>query len=339
MKKIKVTDAVGKRLAHDITKIIPGKFKDAAFRHNYLIKAEDVEELLKLGEDLVYVLDGDETDIHESQAGLAIAQSASGEGLRAEIKKEAWIDVIADQDGILKVDKRVLDKLNGIEEVIFATLPSYVTVETGMNVAKVKIRPLYIRSAKLQKILGIPEKHGKAIYLKKIHRYRTGLIIASTEVASGRIEDGFEKLIREKMAQYSILISDCCILPDIKNEISGKIVQYIKNGIEFIIVTGGMSVDPCDVTYSAIKQSGAKVINYGTPFSPGAMLLIACLDSVPIVGVPSGALHRKRTSFDVMLPRILGGEKITRKDIRSMGEGGLCWNCMECFFPRCSFGR
>ncbi|MCD4782650.1 MAG: molybdopterin-binding protein [Candidatus Eremiobacteraeota bacterium] len=339
MKRIKVKDAMGKKLAHDITKIIPGKFKDAVFKHGQTIGEEDVDELLNLGEDEVFILEGNEEDIHEDDAGLIIAQKASGDGLKAVNKNEAWIDVVAVEPGMFKVEKNVLNMLNMIDEVIFATLPSYVMVEKNRTVAKVKIRPLYISKEKLGSILQVTKKHGKAIHIQKINNLKIGLIIASTEVFNGRIKDGFHDLIKSKMDEYGLEVDEKIILPDNAEKISDEIINFKNNGMDLILVTGGMSVDPCDTTPEGIEKSGAKTVSYGMPFSPGAMLMLAYLDSTPVIGIPSGVLFRKRSSFDVILPHILIGEKLNKEDIRSLGEGGLCWNCRECHFPVCTFGK
>jgi len=339
LKRIKTRDAVGEKLAHDITKIMPGKFKDAVFKYGQVITEEDIEDLLDLGEDEVFVLEGNEKGIHEDEAGLIIAQKSSGFGLKALNKNEAWVDVVVEEPGMFSVERDVLNKLNIMDEVIFATLPSYIMVKKNKTVAKVKIRSLYISKEELDAILEIPEKYGKAIRIIKIKDLKIGLIIASTEVYRGRIKDGFHDLIKSKLDEYGLEINEEIILPDDPGKISAKILDFKNRGMDLILVAGGMSVDPCDATPGGIEKSGANIITYGAPFSPGAMLMMAYLNSIPVIGIPSGALARARASFDVILPRVLIGERLTKEDIRSMGEGGLCWSCSECTFPVCTFGR
>ena len=106
-----------------------------------------------------------------------------------------------------------------------------------------------------------------------------------------------------------------------------------------IICTGGMSVDPDDVTPTAIKECGGELVTYGSPVLPGAMFLLAYYGDTPILGVPSCAMYSKRTVLDLVLPRVLADERLTLEDIAAYGHGGLCLDCKVCTFPHCFFGK
>ena len=106
-----------------------------------------------------------------------------------------------------------------------------------------------------------------------------------------------------------------------------------------IVVCGGLSVDPDDVTVEGVIKSGAEIISYGAPVMPGAMFLFAMWKDIPILGIPAAVIYNPTTIFDLILPRVLAGEKICREDIVKLGYGGLCLNCGKCSFPICPFGK
>lgn len=110
-------------------------------------------------------------------------------------------------------------------------------------------------------------------------------------------------------------------------------------GADLIICTGGMSVDPDDRTPGGIRDTGAKIVTYGAPVLPGAMLLVAYLErngrSIPVLGLPGCVMYAKRTVFDLILPRVMADDEIKAEEIAALGEGGLCLNCPVCTFPNC----
>jgi len=100
-----------------------------------------------------------------------------------------------------------------------------------------------------------------------------------------------------------------------------------------------MSVDPDDVTPSAIKNTGAEIVKYGAPALPGAMFLLAYKCNIPLIGLPACAMYFQNTILDILLPRLMAGEKVTSEEIAALGHGGLCRRCENCTFPKCSFGK
>lgn len=127
--------------------------------------------------------------------------------------------------------------------------------------------------------------------------------------------------------------------PDDAEIISQTIRSHLENGCDLILLTGGMSVDPDDVTRHGIRKAGASELHYGAAALPGAMFLVAYLGDVPLLGVPGCGLHHQITVLDLVLPRILAGEKIGKKELAFLGHGGLCLDCHSCRFPACSFGK
>jgi len=337
MKKIKTEDAVGMILFHDITKIVPGGFKGRAFKKGHLIKEEDVQELLSLGKDHIYVWEDIEGFLHENDAAIRLKNLACGEGIVFGEIKEGKIDFISEHDGLLKIDSEELLNLNMIDEIMMATLHDNTYVKKGEKLGGTRVIPLVIDE---KKIIEAEDKiKNKIVKVVKVNPKKVGIVTTGNEVFHGRIKDAFGPVIREKAAEYGCEVLGQKILPDDLDKIKSAILDFINEGAELIMCTGGMSVDPDDLTPSAIKATGAEIITYGSPVLPGAMFLLAYNGDIPIMGLPGCVMHSKRTVLDLVLPRVLAGERITKRDIAMYGQGGLCLNCEVCTFPHCSFGK
>ncbi|MDF2839685.1 MAG: molybdopterin-binding protein [Clostridia bacterium] len=338
MKKIPVQDAVGTVLCHDITQIIPNVIKDRAFKKGHMISEEDIPVLLSLGKDHIYVWEKVEGVLHEDQAAERLGKLAAGRGLVLSEVKEGKINFIAESNGLLKVNKELLYKLNLIEEIILVTLHNNYPAKQGKKVAGVRIIPLLIDEEKIVKAEALIGNE-KIINIVPFQKIKVGIVTTGNEVFYGRIKDAFGPVIREKLQEYQCEVLGQTILPDDSEKIKAGIEDWIAKGAEMVICTGGMSVDPDDVTPTAIKNSGAHMISYGVPVLPGAMFLLAYKDQVPILGVPACAMYSKRTVLDLMLPRILANDKIEYEELAAYGHGGFCMECDECRFPDCSFGK
>ena len=120
---------------------------------------------------------------------------------------------------------------------------------------------------------------------------------------------------------------------------TGAITDWIDKGADMVVCTGGMSVDPDDRTPLAIRNASDQVVTYGAPVLPGAMFMLAYAGDIPVMGLPGCVMYSKRTIFDLVLPRIAAGERLTAEDFSVLGEGGLCLNCPTCTFPNCGFGK
>ena len=338
MKKVNVRDAVGMVLCHDITQIIPGKFKGRAFQKGHIIQEEDIEKLLSCGKEHIYVWEYKEGILHENEAAERLRDIVCGDGIEfgAEIK-EGKIDFFAKEDGLLKVNEEELFKINSLGEMMVATIHNNTPVKKGEKLGGTRIIPLVIEEEKIKRAEDlIPTK---IMEVKKIHPKKAYMITTGSEVYSGKIQDAFGPAVKRKLEEYNCELVRQAILPDDKEKIKEAIKDALNDGAELVMCTGGMSVDPDDMTPTAIKETGAELVTYGSPVLPGAMLLVAYNGDVPILGLPGCVMYNKRTAFDLVLPRVLANEKVTFEDIAKLGHGGFCLNCKVCTFPHCSFGK
>ena len=339
MRKVPVAEAVGMVLCHDITRIIPGREKGRAFRRGQVITPGDVPTLLNLGKEHIYVWETEETMVHEDEAALSLARHAAGPGLQWDQPNQGRVNLRAMHNGLLKVDADRLNKVNSLDDIAMATAHNNRAVSKGQIVAGARVIPLAVRRDLLEEAEGILDQEGPLLAVKPYQPLWMGVVTTGSEVYSGRVQDGFCSVIKQKAAPYGARMLGQVIVPDDPFLISHEIRQFIAEGAELVLATGGMSVDPDDVTPVGIRASGAEVISYGAPALPGSMFMLAYLGHVPICGLPGCVMFNSVTVFDLILPRIFAGERISRADIVALGHGGLCDECADCRFPACSFGK
>ncbi len=337
MQMIKVEDAVGSVLCHDITRIVPGEAKGPAFKKGHIVSAQDIPELLKLGKEHLYVWELRKGFVHENDAGLRIARALQGQGLSLTEPSEGKVKLVAETDGLCVIDEDRLLRINMLEEIAAATISNARPVKKGTVVAGVRVIPLVIAEEKLAQAEALAPAGG-VIAIKPFRSYKVGVITTGSEVYHGRIEDKFGPVVREKVEAFGCRVIEHIIVPDDVERISGAIRKLLASGAEMILTTGGMSVDPDDVTPTAIRAAGADIVTYGAPVLPGAMLMVAYMGQVPILGLPGCVMYHKTTVFDLVLTQVLTGETVTRAMIAKLGMGGLCLECEVCRYPHCSFG-
>jgi molybdenum cofactor synthesis domain-containing protein len=391
MKAIPVDQAVGTVLAHDITEIRPGEFKGRAFKKGHVIREEDVCHLQRLGKEHLFVLHVAEDEMHENDAAYAIAKALMGGGVAIKGEpKEGKISIIAERDGLLKIDRDALLEFNMLGEVMCATLHNNTVVKKGQDVAGTRAIPLVVKKSIVEEAVRIAEAarnfpltpalspkgegdmpfplpsgeriqvRGGVIEVKELRKPKAGVVITGNEVYHGRIKDAFAPVITKKIEEIGGELVGVYYAPDDKAFIVDRLRELLNAGADLLITTGGMSVDPDDVTRFAIRELGAGDIVYGSAVLPGAMFLVAYLEKaerkssdaanqksairnpqveIPILGIPACGMYAKTTIFDLILPRVLAGERIGRKEVAALGHGGLCMKCDVCRYPVCPFGK
>lgn len=339
-KTIPVEEAVGMVLPHDITEIVKDKFKGRAFKKGHIIEKADIEHLKRLGKEHIYVLQLSEDEIHENEAAELLADALIGPGAcRSSEPVEGKITIRAELDGLLKVNAETLYQFNLLGELMCSTLQTNTPVKKDEIIAGTRLIPLVGSRSRVDRGVEIARSSTPVIEVKPLRKARAGLVITGNEVFSGRIEDRFEGVLREKLAALGSTVSEVVFAPDDPQKIAEAIQQCLDNGADLMITSGGMSVDPDDVTRQGIQMAGAENGAYGTPVLPGAMFLSGKIGDVPILGLPACGMFHKITVFDLILPRVLTGEQIGREEFARMGHGGLCRNCKKCQYPVCNFGK
>lgn len=338
MKLIPVKEAVGQVLCHDMTQIIPGEIKGPRFRKGHIVTAEDIPVLLSMGKENLYVFELEPGMLHENEGAERLCRLCEGSGMSRSEIKEGKIELFAERDGLLQVDRVRLNAVNAAGDLMIATRRGNTPVKRGDRLCGMRVIPLVIPEAQLVKAEAAA---GEKPLLRLLpYRMKTSAVVTTgSEVFHGRIQDRFTPVLVEKLRTYGIEVIAHQIVDDEKPHIVEAIETVRAKSPDLILCTGGMSVDPDDNTPGAIVASGAEVITYGAPVLPGAMFLLGYYaDGTPICGLPGCVMYAKTTVFDLTLPRLAAGVRMSKQDFVEMGEGGLCLGCTPCRFPACPFG-
>jgi molybdenum cofactor synthesis domain-containing protein len=322
LKVIPVEEAVGMALAHDITEIVPGKHKGPAFRRGHIVRTEDISKLLDVGKRHLYVMELEKDELHEEDAARRLAQAAAGPNLTFTGPVEGRINLVADISGLLKIDTDLLYQFNALGELMLATLPSNRYVRKGEVVAGTRTIPVVVKEDLVRKAEALC-KNKPIVTIRPIPQRRVHLIVTGSEVYTGRIKDGFEPVVRRKLSEMGTELENKQLVPDDPDAIARLIKDSYEAGADLILVSGGMSVDPDDQTPEGIRRSGADVECHGFPILPGSMFLMAYLKDTPVLGLSGCVLHDPVTALDLLLPRLMAGERVNRSDILALGHGGL----------------
>ena len=339
MKKIKIEDAIGRVLGHDVTQIIPEQFKGPRFKRGHLIREEDIPEFLKIGKEHVYVMDVKAGAVHEDDAALRLGKAFSGENIDLTGPSEGKVTFHSKIKGILKINLPLLHRINLSGNIILSTLHRYTPCTPGMAVGATRIISLIAPEREIEKIENWCKKGGPVIEILPYRKVNIGVVVTGNEFFKGRTEDRFDDRVGKKILNLGSRVVKKKVVPDEIHQIAQALLELQNDNIDLILITGGLSVDPDDVTRAGIKKAGTKIIFYGTPVLPGAMFLYGMLGEKPLLGLPACVFYHKATLFDIIFPRILAGEVLRKREISLLGHGGFCQDCDPCHFPVCPFGK
>ncbi len=340
MKLIKTENAVGQTLCHDITQIIKDEVKGVRFRKGHVVQEEDIKILHSLGKYNLYVIENDDEHlIHENEAAEILINLCKNDTMYQSDVKEGKIDLFSHIDGLFKINTDALYNINMFDNIIISARHNNYPVKKGDKLVGTRIIPLMIEKEKLEKVVKT-NNHTQIFDILPYQIKTCAVVTTGSEVYNGLIKDTFTPVIIDKLKEYNVEVVDHVIIDDNLNKITEKIKEFKSSNVDLIICTGGMSVDPDDLTPTAIKNCGATLVSYGSPVLPGAMFLLSYFDDgTPIVGLPGCVMYSKRTVFDILLPRLIAKDTITIEDIAKLGNGGLCLDCDLCHFPNCQFGK
>ena len=339
MKLIRTQDAVGHVLCHDMTQIIPGVSKGPRFRKGHIVTPEDIPVLLSMGKENLYVWEMQPGMLHENEAAERLCALCLNDGMQRSEAREGKIELTADRDGVFLVDSDRLIAVNSVDEVMIATIHGGTAVQRGDKLCGTRVIPLVIEEETLRRAEAAAG--GRPLLELRPYRLRRAAVITTgSEVYKGLIPDSFTPVVQKKLQQFGIEM--CCHLTvdDGMDHLLEALDKVRATDAELILCTGGMSVDPDDNTPGAIRRSGADIVTYGAPVLPGAMFLLGYYpDGRPVCGLPGCVMYARTTVFDLVLPRLAAGVRLTKRDFVTMGEGGLCLGCQPCTYPHCPFGK
>ena len=339
MKTIPVQEAVGMVLCHDLTRIVPDEFKGRAFKKGHVVRAEDIPLLLEIGKEHLFVMSLDQGQVHENEAALRIATAAAGPNIVLTDVCEGRINFKAARKGLLKIDVGALEEINSLEGIALSTVHGHQAVHQGRQVAGTRIVPLIIEEQRIREVEAICRKAAPLIEVAPFASWDIGLVTTGSEIYRGRIRDAFGPVVREKFEALGSRVVEQVLVSDDPDMTVRAIRNFLALGVDMVVCTGGMSVDPDDQTPASIREVADEVVTYGAPTFPGAMFMLAYAGDTPVIGLPGCVMYYKASIFELVVPRMLAGERLTRGDIARMGHGGFCAGCAECRYPICPFGK
>lgn len=313
---------MGLPLLHDFTAIMEDGFKGVLFKKGHVVEESDIEVLKDIGKDHIYVGELEEDQVHEEDAIDEISDNLFGANIEASDVSEGKINLTSKVKGLFVIDRTLLRKINEIGDYTITCKKSYTKVEEGDRLAGARIVPLWTERRQVERAKEILEA-GPIFEVKEFKKLKVGCIITGDEVYYGRIKDAFRPVLREKLAEFGAEVLGYEFLPDDEDRLVATFEKFKEEGADLVIFTGGMSVDPDDITPRAIRETHAEVIVQGIPMQPGNMLMVARLGDTYLMGVPGASIHSKVTSFDFFLPRVFAGIDLKREDFLEIAEGGL----------------
>lgn len=338
MRKIRVEDAVGETLCHDMTAILESGFKGVRFKRGHVIMVEDIPAMLDMGKSHVFVWEPKVGEVHEDDAAAAMTEAMCGENVTYSGPSEGKTSISSTIDGMFCLNREALKQINMVDDYTIACRPGYTRVSKDDKLAGARIIPLVTKRKNVNEAMRIAKENYPVLSVLPFKPLKTGVVITGSEIYTGRIKDAFEPILTEKLSGYGAEILGFTKCPDDLDMILAAINAFVLSSAELLLLTGGMSVDPDDLTPTAIRTTGAQLVTQGVPMQPGNMLTMAYLDKTMLIGVPGASMYSPTTSLEVFLPRVFAGIDITKEKIASYGEGGLCMGCKVCRYPLCWFG-
>jgi len=334
-----IEDAIGMVLGHDVTQIIPGEYKGPRFKRGHKIRKEDIPEFLKIGKEHVFVMELKPGIIHEDDAALRLGKAFSGKNIKITGPSEGKVTFYSKIKGVLQINLSLLHRINLSGNIILSTLHRYIPCTPGMAVGATRIISLTAPERQIEKVENWCEKYGPIIGILPYRVLNIGVVVTGNEFFHGRTEDRFDDRVGKKISNLGSHVVKKKVVADEIHRIAQALIELQNENVDLILVTGGLSVDPDDVTRAGVKKAGTRIIFYGTPILPGAMFLYGMLGKKPVLGLPACVFHHNATLFDLVFPRILAGETLKRREISLLGHGGYCRNCDPCHYPICPFGK
>lgn len=339
MKEIRVQDAVGQILCHDMMQIRKGEKKTLLFSKGHVLEQKDIPLLKDNGKEYIFVWENNGKVLLQNEAAADLYDLCRNDHMHPTPIQEGQVHLVADIDGLLLVNKEKLKEINSQEDLIVATRHGRFPVKKGEVIAGARVIPLGIDKDKIREVREILGEE-KLLTLMPYHHKKVGILTTGNEVWSGRVEDTFTPVIKEKLAQYDTEIIGQKVTDDNISLQIDALEYFLEKGADIILCTGGMSVDPDDRTRHSIQVVSDRVVTYGVPVLPGSMFMLAyCNNGVPILGLPSSVIYSRRTAFDLFLPFLMADVPVTKEDISSLGDGGMCLFCETCTYPNCGFGK
>jgi hypothetical protein len=320
-------DLAGRVLCHEL-RSADGRVAIAKGR---VLDREDTARALSLSWSELHLIALDDGDVHEDEAGERIARGVAGDGIAVRPASGGHWPLAATRRGLLAVRDAALQEVNALDGPCVYSLYDGQVVEAGEVVARAKIIPFAIPSRVLDDVDAIVRQAGDVIQVRPFTPHRIGAVVHETmgERAAGR----FREAVREKIAWFGSTVCGVETMAPTVDSITAAFARVRAAGAEIVLAAGTKAMDVLDPTFAAIEQLGARMVRHGVPAHPGSLLWLAAWDGVPIVGMPTCGLFAQATVFDLVIARLLTGERLGRRELAALAHGGFLTRDMAFRLP------
>jgi len=267
----------------------------------------------------LHVVEMEPGDVHEDEGGRRIAAAMAGPGVEAsKTFSTGAFSLTATKRGLFEVDAERLGRLNEIEDVAAFALPHRRVVVEGEVVARTKIVPFVTRE---DRIRAAEEEARAAVRVREFVPLRVTVLVQEELREQGLAK--FRAAIAEKLGFFGALAPTVARVASSAEALASALREAVAGGAQLVLVAGSRPMDPLDPALDALARAGAQMLKSGIPAHPGTLLWVAELGTAPVVGMPTCGMAAKATTLDLVLPRFFAGERLTRKDLARLGDGGL----------------
>ena len=329
-----LSEAKGKILGHNIA----GSNGQRLLRKGRPLTDEDLENLRALGRSSVYIAQMEADDVDENAAARRVAQAVCGTGLRITGVSSGRANLLSNEAGLLRVDVKRLAQINACDGLTLATLMTHSPVHARQIVATVKVIPYAVPESIVSEAEAIANGNRPIVRVDALPSRSVGMILSGSTSIHQRLVSDFSPLrTRIEKLGSSLDRTDFVALDDEADEaeLADMLKEQLSTGIRLILLAGETAImDAQDIVPRALVRAGGHVESVGAPVDPGNLLMLAYINDVPIVGAPGCARSKKVNIVDWILPRLLAGDRLTRRDIIELGHGGLLQDVPERGAPR-----
>jgi hypothetical protein len=306
---------IGRVLCHDV--------RDAAGKvtlaKGAVLDAAGARTLLALPWEEIHLLAVDPGDLHEEDAGQRLATAATGDGVEVKGYTGGQWTLTAARRGLLRVDLRRLADVNVHEGIAVFTLFDGQPVERGETVAKAKVTPLVISG---DTVRAVEKAAGDGAVA--VAPFRPAVIGAvARESLEPRQRARFEAALKQKVDWFGSRLLDVRFAEPSSRGVADELTALRGERAEVLIVAGASALDPLDPVFGGLALLGARMERHGAPAHPGSLLWLARWNGLAVLGMPTCGMFSQATTFDLVLPRLLAGERVGNREIAGLGHGGL----------------
>lgn len=319
VEKVPLAEAVDHILVHNQI----GPDGRRILKKGHLLAAEDLATLQGLGLSEVYVAILTEEDVGENEAARRLGEIMVGEGLRASSATTGRVNLIAQVNGLFKVNVEALLEFNDRPDITLATIPNNSLVQPKDIVGTIKIIPYSVPQAELEAAEAVARRQ-PLVAVKPFVVQQAALITTGSAATRAKVVEAFTPALRDRLAAYGTTMLEGPYVAEDEQEIAEALQWALASGVGMVLIAGETSImDTDDITPRAIKAVGGEIVHHGVPVEPGNLMLLAYHHNVPIVGAPGCARSKSYNVVDMVLPRLAAGERLGRRDLIELGHGGL----------------